>query len=112
MAAVIASRVVKFVSDALQLQNTPTYYWGDSQIVLHWLKSTKRLPPFVQHRMAEIRASTAGSTWNFCPTTDNPADLLTRGISFQALNSTDSLWWKGPLWLTTPNTWPTVVDYT
>ena len=37
MAAVIVSRVARFVSDAL---DTPTYYWGDSQIVLHWLVST------------------------------------------------------------------------
>ena len=48
MAAVIALRVAKFVSDTLQLQNTPTYYWGDSQIGLHWLASTKALPQFVQ----------------------------------------------------------------
>ncbi|XP_065883974.1 uncharacterized protein [Dysidea avara] len=107
MAAVIASRVAKFVSDSLELENTPTYYWGDSQIVLHWLASTKPLPQFVQHRVAEIRAAIPGSTWHFCPTTDNPADLLTRGISFQSLSSTDSLWWKGPPWLTTPNAWPT-----
>jgi len=35
MAAVVTSRVAQFVSDALQLQKTPTYYQGDSQIVLH-----------------------------------------------------------------------------
>ena len=34
MAVVIASRVAKFVSNALQLQDTLTYYWGDSQMVL------------------------------------------------------------------------------
>jgi len=31
MAAVIASRVATFVRDALQLQDAPTYFWGDSQ---------------------------------------------------------------------------------
>ena len=47
------------------------------------------------------------ATWNFCPTAHNPADLLTRGVSFELLNSPGNLWWKGPPWLTTPHTWPT-----
>jgi len=33
MAAVIASRVSKFVSDSLQLHNTPTYYWGGTSVL-------------------------------------------------------------------------------
>jgi len=107
MAAVIASRVAKFVSDALQLQATPMYCWGDSQIVLHWLTSTKPLPQFVQRRVTEIKSVIPGAIWNFCPTAQNPADLLTRGISFELLSSPGVLWWKGPPWLTTPSSWPT-----
>jgi len=57
MAAVIASRVAQFVSDALQFQEIPTYYWGDSQIVLHWLASSKLLPQFVQHCVTEIKGA-------------------------------------------------------
>ena len=68
MAAVIASRVAKFVNDALKLQDTPTYYWGDSQIVLHWLASAKPLPQFVQRRVLEIKSAIPSVTWNFCPT--------------------------------------------
>ncbi|XP_065911201.1 uncharacterized protein [Dysidea avara] len=107
MAAVIASRVATFIQDALQLQDTPTHFWGDSQIVLHWLASMKQLPQFVQHRVVEIRTAFPNATWNFCPTAHNPADLLTRGISFELLNSQGNLWWKGPPWLTTPHAWPT-----
>ena len=44
MAAVIILRVAAFIRDALQLQDAPTYFWGDGQIVLHWLASTKQLP--------------------------------------------------------------------
>ena len=43
MAAVVASRVARFVIDALYLQGTHTYFWGDSQITLHWLNSKKAL---------------------------------------------------------------------
>jgi len=49
MAAVIASRVTTFIQDALQLQDDATYFWGDSQIVLYWLASTKQFPQFVQN---------------------------------------------------------------
>ena len=66
MATVITSRVASFVNDALQLQDTPTYYWGDSQIVLHWLACTKTLPQFVQCQVVEIREAIPGATWNFC----------------------------------------------
>ena len=107
MAAVIALRVATFIRDALQLQDAPTYFWGDSQIVLHWLASTKPLPQFVQNRVVEIRTTFSNATWNFCPTAYNPADLLTRGVNFEQFNTPSNLWWKGPPWLTTPHNWPT-----
>jgi len=107
MAAVIASRVATFVRGAMQLQDTSTYFWGDSQIVLHWLASTKRLPQFVQNRVVEIRTAFPDAPWNFCPTAYNPADLLTHGVNFAQFNSPSNLWWKGPPWLTTPHNWPT-----
>ena len=40
IAAVVASRVEKFVVDALKLYNAPIYFWGDNQVALHWLWST------------------------------------------------------------------------
>ena len=46
MAAVFASRVTRFILDALQQQDIPIYCWGDSQIMLYWLKSSKDLPLF------------------------------------------------------------------
>ena len=103
MAAVIASKVAIFIQDALQLQDVPTYFWGDSQIVLHWIVSTKPLPQFLQHRVVEIRKAIPNATWNFCPTAHNPT-----GGSFELLNSPGNLWWEGPPWWTTPHTWPTL----
>ena len=78
-----------------------------AKIVLHRLASTKVLSQFVQNRVVEIRTAFPNATWSFCPTVYNPADQLTRGISFKLLNSPDTLWWKGPPWLTTPHDWPT-----
>ena len=55
MAAVIASRIAKFIIDALKLQNRSIHFWGDSQITLYWLESTKTLPQFVSSRVTEIK---------------------------------------------------------
>ncbi len=82
-----------------------TVFWSDSQIVIHWLSSQKELKCFVQNRVKEIHQLTNNATWNYCPTTDNPADLLTRGISADNL-SKSTLWTTGPPWITNPDNWP------
>jgi len=43
--------------------------------------------------------------WHYCPTSGNPADLLSRGTTTEALISL-SVWNYGPKWLTTPSQWP------
>ena len=43
--------------------------------------------------------------WRYCLTLENPADLLTREITTDALISS-SLWKNGPAWITTPHRWP------
>lgn len=106
MATVIASRVARFVIDSLHLQDTHTYFWGDSQITLHWLNSKKVLPQFISRRVQEIKEAVPGATWGYCSTEDNPADLLTRGVDFKYLNLPNNLWWKGPAWVTQRDNWP------
>ena len=91
LAAVVASRIARFIIDTLNLQVKPTYFWGDSQIVLHWLDSTKPLPQFISNRVREIKNAVPDAIWNYCPTVDNPADLLTRGVSYQFLSSPNNL---------------------
>jgi len=106
MAAVITYRVARFIIDVLQIQDIPIYCWGDSQIVLYWLKNSKDLPLFMRRRVLEIKEGIPEATLNCCPTVDNPADMLTGGISSQLLSSPSNLWWKGPPWLMTPTAWP------
>ena len=102
MAAVIAARLGTFVVESLNLR-TSTYCWSDSQIVLCWLKSKKKLKPFIEHRVTEIQASS--SPWQYFPTACNPADLLTRGLTAQQL-ADSTLWRHGPSWLLSPSEWP------
>ena len=103
-AAVLGTGLTNFILSALKWQGT-IYLWSDSQIVLCWINSSKKLTPFVSHRVNEITNSFAANKWNYCPSTDNPADLLTRGITSQQL-TLSTLWKHGPTWLTSKQLWP------
>ena len=83
MAVVVAKRLSNFIIHSLTLQQPSIYLWMDSQIVLHWIQSTKSLPQFVTHWVTEIKLTSPGITWQYWPTSDNPADLLTQGLTMQ-----------------------------
>ena len=105
MAAVLAIRLTKFILSSIKCQFT-VHLWSDSQIVLCWINSSKKLKPFVSHRINEIISSFPASCWHYCPSADNPADLLTRGISSEQF-IISTLWKHGPTWLTSQTLWPT-----
>ncbi len=76
-------------------------------IVLSWLqKPPASLKTFVANRISSIQESLPYSHWRHVPTTENPADLLSRGMKAEQLIQ-NSLWWKGTPWLAkTPDEWP------
>ena len=85
-----------------------TFLWSDSQIVLHWihhLKLSTQSKLFITNRIQEIRDSFPIEHWIYVPTADNPANLLTRGLSTQQLR-TSWLWLYGPPWLSSGTQWP------
>ena len=79
--------------------------WSDSQIVLHWINSKKQLKVFIANRISEIKKLTQEHKWQYCPTECNPADLLSRGLSYESLKSS-TLWRNGPEWLKNQTKWP------
>ena len=105
MAAVIGARLMTHL-----LQSVPTktfYLWSDSQIVLHWLTTNRKLKTFERNRVTEIQELTESRKWNYCSTDQNPADLLTRGIAaHEYLKS--KLWKNGPDWLTDERNFPSL----
>ena len=103
MAAVLAARLCVFITTSLNI-NCSVQLWTDSQIVLYWITSKRKLKPFVANRVNEIQS--VSTSWWYCPSTDNPADLLTRGLTCNQSHS--SVQWKhGPVWLISPSQWPT-----
>ena len=76
-----------------------TMLWTDSQIVLYWLSSVRKTKQFVCERVKVIRDITRSHTWKYCPSKDNPADLLTRGCSAKSLTEMyGHFWFHGPWW--------------
>lgn len=78
-AAVISTRLASYLQDELHLSKV--YLWFDSQIVEHWLCSTKEL--FVASRVREIKELTSLTNWKYSP------------IRSQQLKSSD-MWKQGP----------------
>ncbi len=110
MGAVTAAQLASFAKNALatinRYRDLTIKLWTDSQTVVHWLPSNKRLNQFITNRVQIINDLFPESTWGYCPTTDNPADLLTRGTNASQLASS-VLWKHGPSWLTSDSAWPT-----
>ena len=90
MAALIGTSLYKFISSSLALDhNFKIFLRSDSQIILHWILNQKKLKSFVSSRVQEITNSVPTSAWKYCPTQDNPADLVTKGITYRTLETSE-----------------------
>ena len=75
--------------------------WLDSTVALYWLSDSGEYRQFVANRVRKIQ-SHPNILWHHVPTTENPADLGSRGGSVTEAE----LWWRGPQWLSDPKNWP------
>ena len=101
----IAARLAKFLIETYntELSIKQVILWSDSEIVVHWLKSTVvHSKPYVRQRVANIRELCPTAQINHVPGSMNPADLLTRGVSSKEF-TTNKLWLEGPRWLVERN---------
>lgn len=109
LAAHIGAILAEYVINACNLPQIPVYFWSDSTIVIHWLKKDPALQKqFVGNRISSILkiTQTVEAKWQHVSGIENPADLLSRGLSSKDLQ-TATLWWIGPNWLQLPqNQWP------
>ena len=106
LAVLIGVRMLKFVQEQLQLPVEKKILWTDNQCVLHWIMSKRPLTTFFQNRVKEI-TETKDISFRYVITSQNPADVASRGVSAQDLDKCE-LWWRGPKWLeNNEKTWPT-----
>ncbi|VDK61469.1 unnamed protein product [Onchocerca ochengi] len=98
-------RAGQFVFNQLWCREKDTTVWSNAKCALFWVKNeSKLLPRFVQKRAEEIRNS--HFKLRYLPSSQNPADMATRGISLTKPRYS-KLWWNGPCWLDKdPSQWP------
>ncbi|XP_012524189.2 uncharacterized protein LOC105829693 [Monomorium pharaonis] len=109
-AALLLSRLMQYVQATLKRDVTATHLWTDSLVTLSWIKShAARWKDFVRNRVAQIQELTPDAHWRYVPGTSNPADCASRGLTTTQLQH-HTLWWKGPSWILTPDSWPLQPD--
>lgn len=87
-AAQLLSELVLMFKSTSRLEHVKTTLWSDSQIVLAWLKKdAATLKIFVNNRVQKIERLPAKADWRYVPSVDNPADLLSRGMSASELRT-------------------------
>ena len=77
------------------------YCWLDSTVALHWIRSPGTYKQFVSYRVEKIQAHSE-VTWRHVGTSENPADLGSRGGGVTKHPS----WCNGPKWLQNKACWP------
>lgn len=102
LAALLTARLVTHVIKALQLSQVKYICYTDSMVSLGWIRGdATRWKAFVANRVVEIQQLTPPSCWRHCVGTDNPADMVSRGVNADTL-AQSSLWLHGPDWLKRP----------
>lgn len=95
-AALLLSKLVKYVQATIRRSVRATHLWTDSQVAFTWIKSPPaRWKDFVKNRISQIQDLTASAHWHHVPGTSNLADCASRGITTAQLKE-HSLWWHGP----------------
>lgn len=106
-AAVLGARMALTIRENHSISIQQVFFWTDSLTVLSWIKSDQRqYKPFVGFRIGEILSLTTLSEWNWVPTKQNIADILTKWTRSPDL-SPDSPWFQGPDFLyLSQESWP------
>ncbi|XP_058817006.1 uncharacterized protein LOC131680301 [Topomyia yanbarensis] len=106
-AAVLAAHLHARIKKAIDVNVSASYFWSDSAVTLQWLRSPPNVwPTFVANRVSEIQQYTNGCQWKHVPGAENPADLVSRGMSVDEFLQSD-LWSCAPGWLSlSPQDWP------
>ncbi|XP_077393414.1 uncharacterized protein LOC144030741 [Festucalex cinctus] len=97
-AAVVSVKMSHMLKEELGYAVTEEFFWTDSKVVLGYIKNeARRFHTFVANRVQKIHLSSSPEQWRHIPTSENPADHASRGLSPNELLS--SIWFTGPKFL-------------
>ena len=99
MAATLAVRLDGMLRRELDFTLSDSVFWSDSTIVLQYIKNVeRRFHTFVGNRIAVIHEGSDPKQWHYVNTRQNPADDVSRGMTAEAL-TTSERWVSGPSFL-------------
>jgi hypothetical protein len=82
LGALLGSRLLRYLHEATNVDVRNAIPWTDSTVTLGWIRhDPSRWKHFVSNRVTEIQNHTNPSQWRHCPGEENPADLLSRGVT-------------------------------
>ena len=115
----LAMQGLKVILSNFKEFNIKSVYMAvDAQVVLSWILSDqiKSKKVFIANRVKDIKKIKADILsefkvdiqFKYVPTAENPADLLTRGLSLESYKQNLDFWLRGPLWIRSEEVkWPT-----
>ncbi|EGT52812.1 hypothetical protein CAEBREN_32514 [Caenorhabditis brenneri] len=96
LAILTGVRLANYCLKECHLKINKTYLWSDSMCSLDSLQKTSTSGSrFVRNRVKQIQEQGENFEFSHVPGKINPADLLTRGVSFEELKKS-TLWIQGP----------------
>ncbi|XP_055850540.1 uncharacterized protein LOC129915103 [Episyrphus balteatus] len=98
-AALLLAKLIHRISRSMQLETVDISAWSDSMITLAWIRGSPSLrTTFVANRVAEIQSLTETTIWHHVNGKENPADIVSRGLSPKDVIDSE-MWWHGPPFL-------------
>ena len=94
-AAVVSTKMNKFLNDESQFADVKEYFWVDSKIVLGYINNkAKRFNVFVANRMQQIRDLSRPESWSYVDSKSNPSDFASRGMNTRLFQN-ECTWLNG-----------------
>ncbi|GBN73535.1 hypothetical protein AVEN_119865-1 [Araneus ventricosus] len=95
-ACLLLAKLVEKVLLSLKMNIEEVILFSDSNIVLAWINSpSHQLKTFVGNKVFKIQSLTEHHQWRHISSTENPADIISRGADPTDLKNLN-LWWTGP----------------
>ncbi|XP_060067501.1 uncharacterized protein LOC132547715 [Ylistrum balloti] len=97
-ASLLAVDIAENIREQLDVPKDMFTFYTDSRVVLGYISNeSKRFHVYVANRVSRIRSFCGPHSWKYVASSENPADIATRGCS--AFELPNSLWINGPSFL-------------
>ena len=98
-AAVLSTKISRFIKKELRFDDTVKYYWTNNQVVIGYLRNTqKRFKVFVANWVLQIRESSDVLQWDYIPSKMNPANYTSQGWTWSSKEQVH-VWFISPEFL-------------